>query len=203
MSKTTARPKRELAIYADAVNIKPPLLPGGLVPESPVRVTISSPLRLRRAVYEIAWYFKSEFHYDFTQYGRGGRDDDPKHVAFLWPHPEVCQSGFKLLGCDDFLLPMMGACCFRWWEWKDAPAGWVLQWIWMHPFCRGRGMLSKTWPKFREEFGDFFTDPPLSDAMEAFLTRRKECYRCGRHCICTPRYSGRRPSSPSGKDGDA
>jgi len=39
----------------------------------------------------------------------------------------------------------------------------------MHPFYRKRGLLTRAWPRFREYFGNFHLEPPISDAMESFL----------------------------------
>jgi hypothetical protein len=43
----------------------------------------------------------------------------------------------------------VGACCFR--DTKLAhiatPVPWLLNWIWIHPFCRRKGLLTKAWPQ--------------------------------------------------------
>jgi hypothetical protein len=105
-----------------------------------------------------------------VQYGYEGREENPGDVAFLWPHQEAADSG------DEFLVPMVGACCFRWREWQDAPDGWALQWAWFHPWHRRRGLLSRSWPAFRQEFGAFLVEPPLSEAMAVFLAARGETW---------------------------
>ncbi len=48
-----------------------------------------------------------------------------------------------------------------------------MQWIWFHPYFRRQGLLTEAWPKFKEEFGNFCCEPPLSDAMETFLSKIK------------------------------
>jgi hypothetical protein len=166
----------------DATDIIAPRLPGGLVDRqaSLTRVTAQSALPLRRAVFQCARYFRHEMRYDFIQYGQDGRETDPDHVAFLWPDPQA----LRFAGNDDVLVPAVGAGCFRWRQWQDAPHGWALQWLWLHPYQRRQGLLTAAWPAFRDEFGDFVCEPPLSDAMKGFLAKRGECWHCGRHCRC-------------------
>ena len=132
--------------------------------DNPVRVTVGSCLQKRKAVYQMAVYFRREFGYDFVQYGYEGDEDDIKHVAFLWiPLDHHC----SVYGN----VPCVGATCFRWREWSNIPHGWAMQWIWMHPYFRGKGLLKSAWPKFKEEFGEFICEPPLSPAMELFLKK--------------------------------
>ena len=66
-----------------------------------------------------------------------------------------------------------GACCFRWRDWADAPPSWSLDWIWLHPYRRQRGLLTRAWPKFKERYGDFHLAQPLSAAMRAFLRKTR------------------------------
>ena len=127
-----------------------------------IRVDCDSPLQHRKAVRKMAEFFHRESCYDFVMYGRGGKDTDPKHVAFLFlPH----EAG----GVTDLRIPCVGGTCFRWREWTDSPPGYAMQWVWMHPFYRRKKLLSRAWPEFRKQFGDFHVEPPLSDAMKAFL----------------------------------
>jgi hypothetical protein len=190
MTKLTYR-KRMLATYRDSTDIVAPLIPGGLMPDSPTRVTVESPLVLRKAVYQCARWFKKEFQYDYTQYGYNGREDDPNHVAFLWPHPD----SILLLGNDEFVLAIIGACCFRWRnDYWNQDHCWAMQWMWLHPFYRHRGLLSQAWGGFRGEFGSFVAEPPLSDAMEGFLGKQGECWLCGKSCTCSDRPAKRSKS---------
>ncbi|MES2671359.1 MAG: hypothetical protein V4673_13210 [Pseudomonadota bacterium] len=46
----------------------------------------------------------------------------------------------------------------------------VLEYCWIHPFWRGRGLLRRAWPKFSERFGPFHVSHPHSSAMRGFLT---------------------------------
>lgn len=122
-------------------------------------MTSKSPLPLRNAVETCAIYFRREFGYDFVQYSATPFDkDDICARAFLW----VERHHFDW-------QPTVGACCFRWREYTNAPHAWALQWIWMHPYARGRGLLGAAWPAFRQRFGDFIIEGPLSEAMWGFV----------------------------------
>ena len=67
---------------------------------------------------------------------------------------------------------------FRWREVEDRsePGCWGLDWVWVCPPGRRSGVLSRVWPMLRERFGDFHVEGPVSDAMQAFLTRRGETF---------------------------
>jgi hypothetical protein len=127
-----------------------------------VRVTMRSPKQHRKAVYLFAAYFMRQFGYDFVPYGLNGNDTDPHHVAFLWVAREYADSF-----CDSaWLVPCIGACCFR-----PSEIGMAMQFMWLHPFFRRRGLLTQAWPQFEQEFGRFHVEGPLSDAMEAALKK--------------------------------
>lgn len=119
------------------------------------RVDAKSTLRFRRAVARIARYFQREGGFDFIGYGVDGHETDPTCVAFLW--------------VDDFVA--VGACCFRWREWADAPPGPTMTWAWLHPYVRRQGWMTEEWPRFRAEFGAFYVEHPLSPAMASFLAK--------------------------------
>lgn len=148
-----------LAIRREAVDIVSPLIRGRHL--APVeRVTIRSPLARRRAVYRVAAHFQRELGFGLLQYGYGGREADPGHVAFLWVHPEA-------VGLPDaFRVPCVGATCFRL---RDE--GWAMQWAWVHPYFRRQGLLSDAWPDFVGEFGAFEVEGPHSVAMRGFLAK--------------------------------
>lgn len=49
----------------------------------------------------------------------------------------------------------------------------VLDWIWIHPFERGRRLMPIAWADLEATYGnDFLVRGPLSPAMRGFLTRR-------------------------------
>ena len=133
--------------------------PYGLVP-----VGMYSNRYQRKAVYKFAKYFQKEFQYDFVQYGYQGEEDDSTAIAYLW----VTDSDLYLG------VIVYGACCFRWREWNNHHPSWALQWIWLHPFRRNQGELSRVWSYFKEKFGNFHVEPPLSKAMQNFLAKETQ-----------------------------
>jgi hypothetical protein len=138
------------------------------------KITTASPLALRRAVWLLAFYFKRELGYDFVQYGDRGHDDDPKHVAFLWLGEERIRLARGGGVASDRIA--VGACCFRWREWREADPAFALQWVWFHPFARRCGFLADCWPAFCGLFSPFHVEGPLSSAMRGFLAKM------GTHC---------------------
>jgi hypothetical protein len=123
-------------------------------------VTLASPKTVRKAVWQLALYFKREFHYDFCQYGHEGNETDADAVAFLWTTNHPSRIDMQLA---------VGACCFRLRGRHDGTRVFALQWIWFHPYKRSQGLLKRAWPYFRSRFGTFVVEQPLSHAMEAFL----------------------------------
>lgn len=117
-------------------------------------VTYLSPSWRHEEMYARALAFKRELHFDFTQWGQP--DDDPTAQGFLLTDDEA---------------RIVGVCAFRYREYSNAPAGWALQFIWVAPKHRRRGVLSRRWPDFRDRFGDFHIEGPVSDAMQAFTRK--------------------------------
>lgn len=130
-------------------------------------VTNRSPRPLRQAVYQYAKYFRREFDYDFVQYAV---QDEESARAFLL----VGDIGVDHRGPVRFID---GALCFRWREWRDADPGWALQWVWLHPYARNRGRLTRAWPQFKAAFGSFHVEGPLSRAMTGFLGKVESAER--------------------------
>jgi hypothetical protein len=116
-------------------------------------VTTVSPKWKHREIYRRAVAFKREFAYDFIQW-QSAKGDDDAHVH-----------GFLLASEKNVIA---GACAFRKRE-DQGQSWWTLQWIWIAPKFRRSGILSRYWPEFRERFGDFHVEAPVSEAMQAFL----------------------------------
>jgi hypothetical protein len=105
----------------------------------------------------VAHYFKREFRYDFVQYAAGDYDKSSLTAkAYVWVHDQ----GF-----------VVGATCFRWRDYTDAPSAYAMQWVWLHPYVRRNGYLTEAWPFFRARFDDFVCERPLSSAMSGFLAK--------------------------------
>lgn len=138
-------------------------------------VTPKSSLRLRREVERFAIYFRREFDYDFQQFEATERPRKA-YAAYLFTSEPNC-----------FPRMWAGACCFRWREYKEMDPRWAVQWIWLHPYYRSKGILGRAWERFHELHGNFICEPPLSPAMEAFLKKRGKCVICWR---ALPRRDG-------------
>ena len=117
-----------------------------------------SPLQVRRVVEAFARMFQREFRYDFVQYNARERTD-ARDTAFLWERPHTYPDQF------------CGAAVFRWRKWSDTPEGYALAWVWLHPHVRRSGLLTEAWPYFKDSFGDFHVEPPLSPEMSAFVRK--------------------------------
>lgn len=130
-------------------------------------VLYNSPLRYKKAVETIARYFMREFQYDCLQYCHLERC--PNTVAYLWN--ELVTTNYAPY---NHVGRVFGACCFRYrdekWGIKENPY-WALQWIWIHPFERRKGHLTKALPFFKQCFGDFNIEHPLSEAMQKFVSK--------------------------------
>jgi hypothetical protein len=119
-------------------------------------VNTFSPPWMHLEMYERALAFKREFKYDFTQWGSRKGDNDPDVHGYLFAN----EGG-----------AIVGACSFRLRQ-HDNESWWALQWVWLSPRHRREGHLSRHWRALREKHGDFFVEPPVSEAMQAFLERQ-------------------------------
>lgn len=122
-------------------------------------VTSGSSARRKKAVAALALFFKREFGYDFLQYSES--ESDPNSRVFLWS-----TDSFGSRRC-------YGAVSFRLRVYKDHQPVWALQWVWIHPYHRGEGWLTSIWPYLIKRFGAFDIEPPLSKAMQRFLTKHE------------------------------
>lgn len=127
----------------------------------PDLVTASSPPWKHYEMYQRARAFKREEGFDFVQWHSSDSETDP-HVH-----------GFLL---SDDSGAIHGTIAFRWREPEDDPAFWGLQWVWVCPMARKSGVLSSRWVGFRERFGDFYVEGPVSEAMQAFLVKHGDTH---------------------------
>ncbi len=118
-------------------------------------ITANSSCWIHGEIYLRALAFRREFQYDFVQWDSPKGDSDPYVRGYLF-----INSGNIAVG----------ACAFRWREY-DGKALWGLQWIWIAPKYRRSGILTKHWHNLRQLHGDFHLEPPVSDAMVAFVTK--------------------------------
>jgi hypothetical protein len=136
-------------------------------------VTSESPKDLRKHIEFFARCFKRELHFDFIQFDAS---ESPKSNYYTPYEAHLFhRHAMDLVRHVDEQAKhrAIGACCFR----RDRMASpgneWSLQWVWFHPYFRHQGHLSMAWASFRERYGDFAVDPPLSLAMKAFLAKQE------------------------------
>ena len=129
-----------------------------VAPPSPEPVTVESPRPIREYVEQFARYFLGERGKGNLQFEAA---ETLQSLGYVKYEAHLFNDGYRYIG----------ACCFRWREWENAPASWSLDWAWFHPYFRSRGHLTRAWPSFTAGYGDFHLARPLSHAMEAFLAK--------------------------------
>jgi hypothetical protein len=114
--------------------------------------------RLRVHVERFARYFLRELHTGGLQFEASESEKSPDYVpykAFL----------FSWQGHN------VGASCFRYRKDLDSTTPWFFDWIWIHPFCRRRGVLSQCWKDLKGHVGEFQLSRPVSVSMQTFLLK--------------------------------
>ena len=156
--------KRIQNVDRKQVDIRLPTIPATGCHDVPMLVDNSTKMVYRKAVHQLARYFRREFHYDFVQYDAAILPHETEQIAYLWPHPQTNCYG------AEWDTVAVGAVCFAR---RDFPGKqpFQLQWIWIHPFERHQGLLTSAWPKFIQKFGQFEVEGPLSAAMDSFLKK--------------------------------
>jgi hypothetical protein len=124
---------------------------------NPVKVTRNSALKLRKKVEQFAIYFKREFDYPITEFDA---KEKTEYTAYLLSASE--ERGANI---------WVGACCFRAESYSHPIDRETLRWVWIHPYERRRGILFHVWAGLRANHGDFFIEPPLSQAMLNFVLK--------------------------------
>ena len=114
-----------------------------------VAVTRSSMLAQKNLVERMAGYFQREMNYKYKQFLVTDQD---AYRAFL----------FSLEGY------WVGAAVFR----NREEEKYNLQWVWLHPFARHRGLLKDVWAKWENHFGKFRIEGPISPGMKEFLGKQ-------------------------------
>ncbi|WP_372922417.1 hypothetical protein [Roseovarius sp.] len=114
-------------------------------------VDANSPNWMHVAITRRARAFKREFGYDFVQWS-GASHANPGAVAFAFLDEE-CR--------------LIGGCAFRLGGGKNGRN--KLDWIWFCPSARRQGHLTRAWPRLVDRMGEFDLEPPVSEAMQAFV----------------------------------
>ena len=118
----------------------------------------------KNQVLHFAKFFRREFRYDFVQFGSAASESEDNFEAWLF---------FS----DRILWPWgeerpIGAACFRKRSYSDLPQyKWALQWIWIHPYERAQGLWKTHFEFFKQRYGGFIPEPPLSKSMESFVRK--------------------------------
>jgi|SRR5450755_1106942 hypothetical protein len=123
-----------------------------------VKVLPSSAEALRTHVERFARYFMREMHFNGLQFEASETQTSLGFVpykAFLF-----ARQGHYI-----------GAGCFRYRDDQSTTCPWLFDWLWLHPYCRGQGHLTRVWPEFQNEFDQFRCAQPLSTSMKHFLAK--------------------------------
>ncbi|MCO8166243.1 hypothetical protein NJC40_00415 [Pseudomonas sp. 21LCFQ02] len=121
-------------------------------------VDSSSPLWMHEAVYQRARAFRREFRYDRVQWD----GSNERRASEGW-------HGYLFAG--DSYGTIAGACGFYHGR-SDQEAGqWGLHWIWLAPKFRHQGILKAHWADFLSRYGEFYVEPPISEAMQGFIRK--------------------------------
>lgn len=115
-----------------------------------------SPAWKHLEMYRRALAFKRELGYDFPQWGEK-------------PEDNAGAEGYLFADEDSRIV---GACAFR--LQQEARRPWRMDWIWLCPAARRKGYLERHWLHFRQRFGEFDVEHPLSPAMQEFLRKHGE-----------------------------
>ncbi|WP_167853562.1 hypothetical protein [Roseovarius aestuariivivens] len=125
--------------------------------QSVVWITDQSEPWLRKEVRLRAELFQREFNYNHVQWEYDGCPER-KGLGFLF---------------HDQSFRIIGACVFRpiWqgYQSKGRSEKMRMDWLWICTRSRRSGVLARQWGLFRERFGVFALEHPLSDEMLSFL----------------------------------
>ena len=117
--------------------------------------------REKVVVERIGYYFKREMHYDFAPYSAESRSYD--NCAYLIAE----HRGIHCIDPEANIHHALGAVGFTCRD--DRPH--ILEWVWLHPYLRRRGVLRSAWHTLEDRHSAFAVRSPISPAMEAFLER--------------------------------
>lgn len=124
------------------------------VAPNPDVVKHGSPKWMHEEVYERAVMFKREMEFDFIQWNMPFKGRPPEEgVAYLLAEVSATST-------------IAGACAFR-----ERSGQWTMDWAWIAPKFRRRGIMQRYWPRFLEAYGDFPLEYPLSDAMKDYVLK--------------------------------
>jgi hypothetical protein len=159
--------------YRIDLNEVPPLFTGDQL----LRITSKSRKDLKRIVERFAHYFHYETDGDFPPY----YTDEAPWTAYLFTNKETESPRL-----------WVGACVFCKRSFDDIEGEIeVLEWIWLHPYFRGKDILKEQWPTLRKNHGDFLVERP-GPAMRNFLMKhnRDSKFFAAPPCFDEPKTCG-------------
>lgn len=134
-----------------------------------------SPLSWLKAIEEMAYYFKRELKFEFPTFSAKEicNPELQRDRVLVFYQTEVLDHKPTPRNPKDIInaYTFFGAIGVRWRKWEDAPASWSLPWVWLHPYERRQGHLTKAWPLLLKMFPNPYIEPPISPAMSAFLKK--------------------------------
>jgi hypothetical protein len=119
----------------------------------PVRWDSLRPVRRRLA--SISRVFKREFGCDFTMYSETGDPAD----GYLIAEPDG---------------RAVGGFVVRWIQFSNAPAQWILSWVWIAPSHRRCGLMRTAWLMVKDKYSGIDPDPPFSRSAAQFFANRDD-----------------------------
>ena len=123
---------------------------GQLVP-----VRWDSPQPVRRRLADMSRVIKREFGCHFTMYSETGDPGD----GYLIAEPDG---------------RAVGGFVVRWIEFSNAPAQWILSWVWVVPSHRRRGLMQTVWLMVVGKYPGIDPDPPFSKGAAFFFENRDD-----------------------------
>jgi hypothetical protein len=75
----------------------------------------------------------------------------------------------------------VGAVAFSWILWSNAPPGWRMMFAWIGDEWRRRGVMTRRWPAWRQTYGAFTLERPLSGAMRTFVAKMNATQQGGQN----------------------
>ena len=152
-------------ITDDKYTIHLPIIRQQLGKDGLLEITTTSPREQRDALEQLALYFKREFSYTGIQYCANETGvDSVEYLGFAFVEPAYGHMAEEDPGYPTRLL---GGGCFR-----KRGEHWFLDWVWIHPYARNKGLFSRQIPYFKSKLGQFLPEMPVSDPMKhIFLTK--------------------------------
>ena len=131
------------------------------IPSYPAVVFIdrNSEISQKNFLATIARYFKREMRFDNLQYDQSMyHNEDLTGFLFLQRAMDLVKNE------NHFPSRVVGGGVFV----KQGDS-YELDWVWLHPFFRNRKILRGHWKQFKQRFGQFSVDSPLSAHMSNFV----------------------------------